>query len=73
MAKVDKIWLTRDCEESGLSEIIEIWNSRPDPTCNEGIVIWFHSDGPTSRMTVEHARLNFRTIPDYALECIRIG
>jgi hypothetical protein len=67
------VWLTRDSEDGSLSDVVEIWFERPDPTCNEGVVIWFHSNGPSVRMSASDAAMKYRTIPDHALQCVRIG
>ena len=71
LAKI--VWLTRDEESFRLSKVIEIWDEKPEPTFDDGTVIWFTLNGPSNRLYIEDAKVEYRTVPDDARQCIRIG
>lgn len=77
-AKITTIWLTRDSDHEGLSDIVSVWKSRPlRHRLATGGAFWLDNRDNIwdriSRYRRADAVLRFRTLPDTDLECIRIA
>jgi hypothetical protein len=71
------IWLTRDSDGDGLSDIICAWHKRPvRHRAGDGAVWLDDRDNVYDRLARywrEDAIRRFKTVPDDDLQCIRIG
>lgn len=75
MPREETIWLTRDSDQFGAWDIVDVWYARPTMFRDTQGVYWLDDEGNHSseRHRLLEAAKRFRTLPDNERECVRIG
>lgn len=69
-----EVWITRDSNEHGVFDHVDVWNTRPQRYTDLDGAYWLadRDEDRIARVRLERAALRFRTLPDDDRQCVRL-